>query len=166
MIIILEGENKTGKTTLANYIIDNYGFDYVKCSQPKGDPFEEYMEIIEEIKRTGKDTIIDRFHIGEFVWGPLYRGGSLLNIKHLDIIDKLLIENETYLFYCYDDIENIVERFDKEKEEFATKNKIKDVLSFYDSVLKETQLPIIYHKINSNLDRTKNFPKYIIKNNV
>ena len=56
-VIILEGENKTGKTTLANFLKDKYGFKYVKCSQPKRDPYVEYIEIIKKIARSTSDAV-------------------------------------------------------------------------------------------------------------
>ena len=84
-VIILEGENKTGKTTLANFLKDKYGFKYVKCSQPKRDPYVEYIEIIKKIARSTSDVVIDRFIYGEFVYGPLYRGKSALTLSLIHI---------------------------------------------------------------------------------
>ena len=58
MLIILEGTNKSGKTTLANYIQEKFkdkNWKYIKCSQPKivdgeNQAFNEYNSIIDSLK--------------------------------------------------------------------------------------------------------------------
>ena len=126
MVIIIEGENKCGKTTLASYIVENYGFGYIKCSQPKkGGPYKEYRGIIDRISKEPGNYVIDRFHLGEFVYGPIYRGSCGLSQGDFEDIEKRLIELGTILIYCYDVENNIAKRFKEENEEFADVKKIK-----------------------------------------
>lgn len=155
MIIILEGENKTGKTTLAHYIRDNHNFKYVKCNQPKGSPYDEYIGILEGLSYLD-DLVIDRFCYGELVYGPIYRGKSALSEKELIKIESRLHVLEARLIYCKNSIEDIQKLFDKEKEEFANKDKVKETLELYDEVISCANIPIFFHQMKTKSDMILN----------
>jgi len=152
-IIILEGENKTGKSTLAGLLHEKTGYQLYKSSQPVKPPYYEYMEMLDEIGEG--NAIIDRFHIGELVYGPLYRGESKLSKKEFEEIEHRLLKLGTILIYCYDDASRLARRFRQEKEEFASTNKIQKTLRLYNDVLRNTKLPIIKHKMESDNDLTR-----------
>lgn len=154
MIIILEGENKTGKTTLAKYISDCYDFDVIKCSQPKGDPYVEYMKILKSIEKSGRNTVIDRFVYGEFVYGPLYRGKSSLTKTQLRNIELKALSLNAHLIYCHDTPANIEARFEAEGEEFAKPQLIKKTLELFDGVIHDAILPKTYHQMQTKNDLT------------
>lgn len=161
-LIILEGENKCGKTTIANLLVEKHGFKYLKCSQPKGDPYEEYMNILKKIERKQQDTVIDRFIYGELVYGPIYRGKSgldMVKLRNLELKARA-IADKTTLIYCFDRPEEIASRFESEKEEFATVKNIKKVLSLYDVVIKKrlSMIPfnIYLHQMKTLADVTLN----------
>lgn len=151
-IIILEGENKTGKTTLANYFVDKYKFKVLKCSQPSGDPYIEYMEIIKKLGRMNKKIVVDRFYLGEFVYGPIYRGKSGLTKKQMMNIELKLLSLGVKIIYCHDTVKNIGKRFEEEGEEFATTNKIGRSLKLFDNILASSILPIIKHQMKTKND--------------
>lgn len=155
MICILEGENKTGKSTLAHYIEEHHGFRYIKVSQPGPEgPYKEYTVILSSIKK-GENVVIDRFHIGEEVYGPIYRGKSCLTSEQFQEIEKKINDLNGILIYCYDTEDNIAKRFDEEGEEFADKDKIKKTLELYASAIKKSNLIKYKHKINGRMDLIK-----------
>lgn len=156
MIIILEGENKTGKSTICNYIVDHYDFDYVKCSQPKGDPYVEYMEILRRIEKSGKNTVIDRFLYGEFVYGPIYRGKSLLTETQKRNIELKALSLNAHLIYCYDTVKNIKQRFLSEGEEFAKTKLIGETLRRFDEVIHNAIIPTTFHQMKTKDDLVMN----------
>lgn len=155
MLVIIEGENKCGKTTLAKHIEKEHGFRYIKVSQPgeKG-PYREYMDLLDSLK-PGEHAVIDRFHIGEEVYGPLYRGKSGLIREQFGEIDKRIDKSNGILIHCFDSYENIAKRFEEENEEFADKSKIQKTLDLFDIVIKRSRIPVYKHKIGGRMDLLK-----------
>ena len=86
MIFILEGPNKTGKTTLAQYLMDNYGFAYFKDSVdltkriPANERIDEMFTILMSQAKLlvsiskACNLVVDRFHLTEEVYGFVDRG--------------------------------------------------------------------------------------------
>jgi len=155
MIIILEGSDKTGKSTLAKYIRAKYDFDYIKCSRPKGDPYIEYMEILQKIATTGGNWVIDRFLIGESVYGPIYRGESKLDDVKIRNIELKALSLNPLLIYCYDDVKNIKKRFKELKEDFAKTKDIEKILELYEEQVEKSILPCTFHHMMTPLDLIK-----------
>jgi thymidylate kinase len=58
MLIVIEGPDKTGKTTLAKAIAEQLGYEYKHFSAPKGSPADEYIDFLLSLKRP---TVCDRF---------------------------------------------------------------------------------------------------------
>lgn len=154
MIIIIEGENKTGKSTLARYILEHHKFNYLKFSQPKRDPFDEYCDALTYTDKLDGNWIFDRFLIGEMVYGPLYRKKAGLDKKQYVFLLSELKKRDAFVVYCHDTADNIAERFDLEKEDFAEKKKIKKTLDLFDKQLRKTEefLPIYYHRMKTEND--------------
>lgn len=152
MIIILEGENKTGKSTLAKKLVNDFNFTYVKCSQPEKDPYIEYQE---KLRQGYDDIVFDRFWLGEHVYGKLYRGKSKLNEEQDRNIQLKMMALNSILIYCYDTEKNIAKRFKQEGEEFANIDKIKDTLNLFKNNLLNVNIPIFKHKMKTDRDLTK-----------
>lgn len=157
MICILEGSDKVGKTTLAKHIEKWHGFKYIHCGQPdeKG-PYEEYSQIIAKISKEGGNFVIDRFHLGEFVYGPIYRGRSGISQEQFVEIEKKLNDLNAVLIYCYDTDKNIAKRFEEDNEEWADIKKIQLVLDKYLEVLKKSRIPKYRHKMKGKMDIIEN----------
>lgn len=95
MFIIIEGADGTGKTTLANklagYLEHSPGRFVTQLHRgvPKGDPIDEYETAVKGYVPGGTVHVIaDRWHIGEMIYGPLYRGGSGLGragFRHVEL---------------------------------------------------------------------------------
>lgn len=80
MRIIVEGIDRLGKSTFINNILKSYGaHPIIHCSAPpKGiaDPAkyqEEYFTKCFKMLNQPIDVIFDRCHLGEYIYGPLYR---------------------------------------------------------------------------------------------
>jgi len=85
--IIIEGLDRTGKTTLARALADRWGLRYRHFSKPEEHPLEEYGRVFEGHAR---DLVIDRFHIGETVWPTIFSRTSQLDTAMLTWLEMLL----------------------------------------------------------------------------
>ena len=90
MLVVLEGPDGGGKSTLAtrlaNHVVSQGKTAFITHVGPPLDlarcPFDEYeteldsLPMAEAIRSTKVMVIMDRWHLGEYVYGPVYRGGS------------------------------------------------------------------------------------------
>lgn len=84
MLIVLEGVDGAGKSTLASAIIDKIkayhpqdSVEYLHSSQLKGTVYEEYVDrLANYAPGSGQHLVLDRWHVGERIYGPLYRNSS------------------------------------------------------------------------------------------
>jgi hypothetical protein len=96
-IIVIEGADGTGKTTLAR-ALEKCGFEYRHQGPPAGDPFEVYTR--ELLSARGKDVVFDRLHVGELVYGPVMRGRSLITVEQLRLLNRLLFSLGGKVILC------------------------------------------------------------------
>lgn len=101
MLIIIEGADKTGKTTLAKAIEKRFGYRYHHSGPPKGHPADEYIDFLLNLKRP---TVCDRFHLGELVYGPMFRGKAGISPLELLTIERVLRLKQTILIHAVTDI--------------------------------------------------------------
>lgn len=89
-IIICEGTDGTGKTTLAQSIADNYGYHYHWFGKPdKGEAFVTYLkEYFNLMDYT--NVVMDRAHFSEDVYGPLFRDGSEFTDMQREKLEAML----------------------------------------------------------------------------
>lgn len=124
MIVILEGPNKCGKTTLAKHLIEKHGFAYFKDTRIESRILtnEQKKEVIEhDIEAQANlimaisnsiNLIIDRFHITEYVYGKLFRN---YESNCINIAENMLINSNVKLVYCHriDDTDSLVKLYDE-----------------------------------------------------
>lgn len=87
MIVILEGVDKAGKTTLAEKLKEELHWPIVHFGKPGPRPADEYIVFLKELK--DKDVICDRFFVGQFVYGPLFRGSVGMTPVEVVTIERL-----------------------------------------------------------------------------
>jgi thymidylate kinase len=82
MIIILEGPDGSGKTTLAQKLQDLYNLDYHhEGPTPNVDSvLQYYIDTFDNITKND-NIVIDRFALGECVYGPTLRGKDQLKLN-------------------------------------------------------------------------------------
>lgn len=76
MIYIIEGTDGVGKTTFATWLANRLGFEYLHAGPPAhSTPWEEYVLPLD----SGKNYVLDRWHVGEIVWPYLFGRESIFN---------------------------------------------------------------------------------------
>lgn len=138
MNIILEGIDASGKSTLAQKLIDNYDFiDIVHSGKDEATGIDYFIESIEN-----KDKcIFDRFHLSEEVFPIIYKRIPRLSFDEYEKINKYLINNDFYyiVFIC-SDMSIIEERLRERDELYYMKemNAQNTLFSMYAEAFKNT----------------------------
>lgn len=100
MIIILEGPDGSGKTTLANKIKDQTGYTLLHRSHKTDTEatclFDEYAQVI----KSGKNCIMDRGWYSEMVYGPVMRGNSIITYPQMYELERMLAKNGALIIHC------------------------------------------------------------------
>jgi thymidylate kinase len=111
MKIIICGIDRLGKGTLINNILKHYGpHPVIHCSSPpKGiaDPAEYQKQFFKKCFRIldnrFSDVIFDRCHLGEYVYGPLYRKTDPNFIFNIESFHQNACEETRLVLLCTDD---------------------------------------------------------------
>lgn len=101
MIIILEGPDGSGKTTLANKLAKQTGYPIIHFTRPTTEEetqamFDEYFKLV----RKTKNAILDRCWYSEMVYGPVMRGVSHIAYPQMYALEEQLCRNGAMLIYC------------------------------------------------------------------
>ena len=90
-LVILEGLDRTGKSTVAKYF-ETLGFELIHMSAPaKGTNADAYLQEIIDIVSSAstKDIVLDRSHYGELVWPQIYNRKALLTEDDIEAIREV-----------------------------------------------------------------------------
>lgn len=108
MLVIIEGPDKSGKSTLAKEVAKTFGMDYVHFGKPSADPAMDYVTFLKKLSRP---TVCDRFYLGEMVYGPMLRGNAGFKLLDLLTIERLCRLRQAVLIYAVTPETLVKERF-------------------------------------------------------
>jgi thymidylate kinase len=121
MIIVIEGPDGTGKTTLAREIYDQTKGHVLHCTWNKDWDMKQYFtEILETARKLEKyqTVVIDRWAPSEWVYGHVFRGGpqfdifEFLDSQDLTDIKWIICKNVNAVFNHVKNSKERVEMFD------------------------------------------------------
>lgn len=92
MIIVLEGADGAGKSTLALQLAQLFNLEIHHEGPPPTDisPLDHYGGLIEVTRQLGRNVVFDRLALGECVYGPIYRNNDRLGPAGLRLVNRLL----------------------------------------------------------------------------
>lgn len=93
-IVIIESPDRHGKSTCVDHLVKNHGFGGMHFGRPEGDDsrqralyqkatFDRTFRFISALEGQQARIVLDRGHLGEWVYGPLYRAGSGVDLAYL-----------------------------------------------------------------------------------
>lgn len=117
MLIIIEGCDGTGKTTLADKLAKTFGASqfHFGADLAKNPKIFDLVDRLIEMSQT-ENIVIDRFIHGQFVYQD--PGERILSLKDLENIEnKLMTETNTLLFLVEADADTILDRIRERGED-------------------------------------------------
>lgn len=119
-IIVLDGTDVAGKTTLAKALIEKYGGHYLHCTYRWKDRMHLYhlatiRMAIKKIQQDDKMVIVDRWWPSEMVYGDVYRGGARVPNEGLRILHRLGLRHGVTYVICFRDRDKILDAYTKSK---------------------------------------------------
>jgi hypothetical protein len=109
VLIILEGCDATGKTTVARELAEDWGFELRHHGPPDRHPLEEWGQQIADYKPTDR-WVMDRFHWGELVYAPHYRNRTDLGWHGFEWVEQALRSRGAITVHCTGDPQRILDR--------------------------------------------------------
>ena len=121
-VIVLEGPDLAGKTTVARWLqaeLTQRGVisTYIKRGPIRDDPMTEYLRPLDALANDPRfnvshTLILDRWHVGELIYGPLLRGRSELTAQQANYIEMVLQTLGCAFIHVTTDVSILEDRWD------------------------------------------------------
>lgn len=98
-MIICEGPDNSGKTTLANELAERFGLEYCKSRGP-GTNYDWWMQILTDSPEALSEVVLDRFYFSELVYGIIVRGRIKLDPQQREVVESLLTTAQPLVVRC------------------------------------------------------------------
>jgi thymidylate kinase len=141
-VIVIEGCDKTGKSTMAAQLSAMLEIPVKKFGQPG--PEGAAAEYHRALDGTPGSFICDRFHLGESVYGPIYRKVAPMNQFDVRAIENKLLKRGCLLVLMEDSPERIIERFKQHNEDFARGDDVHRIVAEFERVYLQSRLSKIH----------------------
>ena len=120
-LIIIEGLDKVGKSSVAEYFTNILGYKYIHMFAPATINRNSYLsEMFTVIANTANDNVVmDRSYYGELVWPHVYGRDPMLWNSDMTLLDSMCmsLHHNFQKIYMYDSNKNAhMERILKYKE--------------------------------------------------
>ena len=95
-IILVEGPDCSGKSTLINRVKNTLRWDCKSLHHRSGNQFQRYLQEY----ASSKDMVIDRGHISEEVYSTLWKRETPFSKSEKKILDDIVTEQYLIIFSC------------------------------------------------------------------
>lgn len=132
-VIILEGIDGAGKSTLADALIEASPVPahYLHRGPLEGTVEDELIYPLQNIPEN-ELLVTDRWHVGEMVYGPIYRGKSLVAGEYNSIIESLLWDMNAVKVILSPPIEVVKQRLEERGEDYLQPEHVEQVHELYE----------------------------------
>lgn len=154
MLIVVEGTDETGKTTLASALAEHRAGTCVHTGPPgEAGPLYEYARQLTEVVQDDL-TVMDRFHWGEMVYGPEYRGESGLDAEMLYWLDLVIGGKGGVMVLCTDSPSDIYDRVVGNDDDFVRHDlrHLRELQAHFVQLTATTTLRVHDHSISRPLN--------------
>lgn len=148
MLIVLEGERRSGKSTIANILKKAMPHAMViHCTQSTPNDFNFFSEIIRA--SYNKTIICDRFCYAQFAYQD--EADRKLSKEMLHKLEIKMLDAGTSIIYVKADPYTIVRRIEATgKDSYIGDKSVADVCEAFDKIFKESLLPVQVYNTATN----------------
>lgn len=161
--IILEGPDRSGKSTLKDQLYDTYQLNLVHFTAPKDNLtktdyvltpgisvfWQIYNWVMNNSIKNNQSMIFDRFAYSDTVYGPIYRNfGDVYFGQYETVFMNLLMRSiGTIVVHCQlEDAEKNWQLVNEENEGYLDKDRLMYVRNKYDEIFKDPKFPLpVFH---------------------
>lgn len=151
MIIIVEGPDGAGKTTIIEQLMESHpGSVYRHFSNPKTkEEADNYWKVYAEavsLADPAKVHIFDRSWYSDVVYGPIFRGRLEMDPMHVKMLEALVkTHGGGFVIYCIAPLKTLWSRCKQRGETFVlSKDKLDEVSRSYAHVMAtQCGLPVV-----------------------
>jgi len=145
-MIVLEGPDGAGKSTLAAILKEITGYSLVSNSYK--DPCD-FLWFSKQLER--KDTIFDRTFISEVVYSKAMNKEIRLKEKEIYLLQRQLIKRKAVVLYCTNQNSLLKDRAFERGEGYVDKNQLVAASDLYEEYFTEVLIPKGISVIKINL---------------
>jgi thymidylate kinase len=148
MIILLEGPDGSGKSTLCDELIrvhteEGRGGSAVWKRGPftaEHGPWEEYVQdLLQLTPNPDWLVVMDRWHLGELVYGPILRDASRLSLDQCRWIDSLLRDRGALYVHVYAPSPTLMKRLTERGDDLIAPDLLPKINNAYCGVFMDVQ---------------------------
>ena len=150
MIIIIEGPDGAGKTTLAEQISRQTKYPIIHRTKPKNEEEKKLMmgEYLQTI-RSGKNMIFDRCWYSEMAYGPVMRDSSVISYPQMYELEEQLSKVGAIIIYTTGPKAALWQRCQKRGENYiTTRDQFNAIYDNYTEIMKVPHhIPVVRYEV-------------------
>ncbi len=153
MLIIIEGNDATGKTQLAEHLVQDHQFIYHHFGPPNKHPIDEWGTMVEAYQPGfGVDVVMDRLHWGELVYAPHYRGRTQLGYPGFEWMERAIQAKGGVTILAEGDPEKILERVIALDDDYVVKelDHLTRLSTLYKETWRRARTPVFTHNFDED----------------
>lgn len=139
---ILEGPDGAGKTTLAKFLVNAAKLESHHFGPPTKPALEEYLHWLVD-HDPSHHRVIDRFHLGESIYGPLFRGTLPLSVPTLCTIEWALMVRGYTLVHVTGSLHKLVTTLEERGDDMVQIDQLTRIVEDYWEIMRMSFMPRI-----------------------
>lgn len=141
-LILVEGPDKAGKTTLAKRLSYLLGWHYLHTG-PAPDLNKAFEHNLNALNVYKDRVVIDRLHLSTRVYGPIFHNRNLLSTYDIDVLEGVLRSKGALIVYCRPSNDSMDAKLDALDDPYESLTLAKVVRESYDSLMRKRD--DVYH---------------------
>lgn len=145
MIIVVEGSDASGKTTLVNKLSEQlnievvHGSSFEQAQCPQEQLYAKFLSMI----INNKNIILDRYIYSNLVYASLFKDFAIISKEQQNKLEQMLRDlHNAKVYYLYADKEIIKQRLKERGDEYVNEDKVESILNKYNEVIENSTLDI------------------------